>query len=167
MDALKIPFRVLTFTGLLPKENIPILQKIRGVFFYYMNLLFVLSMIVEVYKHFDDYSALSGHLSVMISPTSYLLKITIFRTKEKYFTKILKLMKKNEFNDHSEDLKKIVTKSVKLTKLITATYLWFCTIVVILYAVMPVMENVNLPIMFSYDIGVPQLIIYVFQVFSE
>lgn len=167
MEALKTPFQVLTFTGLLRKENTPMLQKIRGYFFYYMNILFVLSMHVEIYNHLDDFSALSGHLSILISPTSYLLKITIFRAKDKYFCKVLKLMNKNEFSDHSADLEKILTESVKLTKIITIIYQWSCAIVIMLYALMPLIENVNLPVMFSYDIGIPKWIIYAFQVFSE
>lgn len=167
MEALKIPFRVLNFTGMLPKEKSPVFRKIRGIFFYYINFLFVSSMIVEVYNHLDDFSALSRHLSVLLSPTTYLFKITVFITKEKYFSKVLKMMKKNEFTDHSKELQKFVTKSVKLTIYIRVIYQWFCTAVIILYALMPLIENVDLPIMFSYDIGVHKSIIYAFQVLSE
>lgn len=167
MEALKTPLRLLVFTGLLPEANPPTFQKIRGIFFYYSNILFVFSTIIEIGKHFNDYSVLSGHLSISISPTSYLLKIMIFRTKQQYFSKIMHLAKKTEFTDYPMEMGNIVNKSVKLTKLFTVIYGWFCAIVITLYSLMPLLGNVDLPVMFSFNVGVYKSVIYVFQVFGE
>lgn len=167
MEAFITPLRILTLSGLLPHKNPPIFQKIRGIFFYYLNILFVFSTIIEIWNDLDDYSALSGQLSVVISVLSYLLKIMVFRMNKDYFYKLMEMMKITEFQDYPNDMEPIVTKSVKIIKLITVVYAWSCGIVIVLYFLMPLIENIDLPIAFSYDVGPYRPAVYAFQVIGD
>lgn len=167
MEALTLPLKFLNFTGLLPREKHDLNRKISGIFFYCTNLLFVISLIIEIWKKFNDFSALLVHLSVIISPTSYFFKISVFETRYKYFNKIMKLMKEKEFKDPSPNSKIILEKAAKYINFIMITYGSFCTIAVLLYSLMPTMENINLPISFSYNIGIHNALIYTFQVLSK
>lgn len=167
MEDLKLPLKFLNFTGLLPRDKHDLNQKIRGIFFYCTNLLFVISLIIEIWQKFNDFSALLVHLSIMISPTSYFFKISVFETRGKYFNKIMKLMKEKEFKNPSTNSKIMLEKTAKYINVIMVTYGSFCAAAVLLYSLMPTMENINLPISFSYNIGVHNALIYTFQVLSK
>lgn len=166
MEALEVPLRLLRFTGLVPEKNSTRLRKISGVFFYYSNSIFVLSIMIELNNYINNYAALTGLLSTIISPTSYFFKITMFRNKEKHFAKIIELSEKEEFQNDNKDFEIIRGKSVKLTTYISISYTVFCAIVITLYSLEPFMVHVDLPVPISYNKGIPNSIIYGFQVFG-
>nr|XP_023027980.1 odorant receptor 13a-like [Leptinotarsa decemlineata] len=160
IEAISIPKKFFTLSGHWPGAKTTIFQRI----LFCLEILFSLSLLAELTNHFDDYEILSEHLSITISPTSYLIKLIIFKFKSDAVQHLISSIKLKEFNNCPKHLRDIIEETVKYSKFLGHGYQLLCFVTVLLYSLVPVFTKADLPVKFSYNTGNFKPVMYAFQV---
>ncbi|XP_074037331.1 odorant receptor 46a [Leptinotarsa decemlineata] len=160
MEAISIPKQVLTITGHWPEKKPSIFKRV----LFFLDILFSFSLLLELVNHFDDFEALSKHLSLTISPTSYLIKLIIFKCKSYAFLDLIALMKVKEFKHYPKHLRSITDHAVRSLIFLGNGYLLICFITILMYCLIPAISKADLPVKFSYYLGEFKPAMYAFQV---
>nr|ALR72552.1 odorant receptor OR7 [Colaphellus bowringi] len=100
----------------------------------------------------------------MISPTSYLIKLIIFKSKSVHVLEMLSFLELTEFNNYPKGLSGIVERTVKFSRYLGYAYQFMCCLVITLYSTIPLFTKADLPIRFSHDVGKLKPAVYIFQV---
>ncbi|XP_074037219.1 LOW QUALITY PROTEIN: uncharacterized protein [Leptinotarsa decemlineata] len=160
IEAISIPKKIFTLSGHWPGAKTTIFQRI----LFCLEILFSLSLLAELPNHFDDYEILSEHLSITISPTSYLIKLIIFKFKSDAVQHLISSIKLKEFNNCPKHLRDIIEETVKYSKFLGHGYQLLCFVTVLLYSLVPMFTKADLPVKFSYNTGNFKPVMYAFQV---
>nr|XP_023022535.1 odorant receptor 13a-like [Leptinotarsa decemlineata] len=160
IEAISIPNKFFTLSGHWPGAKTTIFQRM----LFCLDILFNFSLLAEFTNHFDDYEILSEHLSITISPVSYLIKMIIFKIKSDAVQNLICSIKLKEFNDCPNHLRNIIEQTVKYSKFLGYVYQSLCLVTILLYSLVPVFTEADLPLRFSYNIGNFKPVMYAFQV---
>lgn len=166
-DAIKIQKCILQVTGLWPEEPPTVYAKIAGKISVITAIIFCATLIAEAIKQLRNYIVLIEHLSLIISPTSFLIKLIMFLRKTREFVKLYRSLNMDIFNIHSEHLDTIKRKSERTSAVIGLSYMFVCFIVCFLFCARPLYTSANMPVRFSFEMGHYKPLMVVFQVFCK
>lgn len=166
-DVIKIQKTILQLTGLWPKEQPTLYAKISGKISVFISTIFVATLIAEAVKQIHNYIVLIEHLSLIISPTSFLVKLVMFRRKNGQFVNLYRKLRNPIFNEHPEHMNMIKRKSARTSATIGLSYMFMCFLVCFLFCARPLYTRADMPVRFSFEMGSYKAPIAAFQVLCK
>lgn len=166
-DVIKIQKTILQLTGIWPKEQPTLYAKISGKVSVFITTIFVATLIAEALKQIHNYILLIEHLSLIISPTSFLVKMVMFRRKHEQFVKLYGKLGRPIFNEHPDHMNTIKKKSARTSAVIGLTYMFTCFLVCFLFCARPLYTKADMPVRFSFEIGPYKAPMAAFQVLCK
>lgn len=166
-DAFKIPKDFLIGTGHWPLANPSIFNRFKCLLSWLIEIIFEIGLFMELYKHFNDITVLTDHMSILTSPTSFFIKLIIYRLNHKQLKVMLEQLNFTEFNNYPEHSEGHMVKAIKFSRFMGIMYQWICGVVIINYSIfIPVLTG-HLPVRFTFDVGYWKSAVYVSQVLGK
>ncbi|XP_018566967.1 odorant receptor Or2-like [Anoplophora glabripennis] len=164
-NAIKIQKFILTLTGLWPEEHPTLYGKISGRISVVTAIIFTATLIAEAIKQIGNYVVLIEHLSLIISPTSFLIKLIMFLRKTGQFVRLYRNLDMDIFNKHPDQFNTIKRKSETTSAVIGLSYMFSCFVITFFFCARPLYTSANMPVRFSFEMGQYKPIVAVFQIF--
>lgn len=121
-------------------------------------------MWMEAINDWNDFEKLSEILYVLITVTTYILKLIGYTYHTKKFTNLVENLDNPIFETYPEKLGIHVKRAIQLSTVVTMMYGGMCACVIIQYALMPFLGSESLPLPFPYETGSFTPLMYIFQV---
>lgn len=164
VEALKIPIYFLVLSGHWPTETSSFKNSMRCFLSWLIEIMFEVLLFMELFRHLDNLTALTAHMSILTPPTSFLIKLIIFSLNRQKLKAIMKDL--DSVTSYPEHLEIHKTRAIKYSKFLGTMYQWICASVVSIYSSMPFIYGF-LPIKFSYAQGIWNYPVYVIQVLGN
>ncbi|CAG9857830.1 unnamed protein product [Phyllotreta striolata] len=166
LSAFLGPKLVLQAAGRWPEKNTTFGIKFREFISDFIEILLCLFSIAEIMYLLDDYVNLYDHMSLCFTLFGHLVKILIFRVYSKNWLEIFDQCKSKHFNDYPAEFDYILRKNINFTVHFGNSFITACVVAAAMYAIVPMLSAVDLPIRCSIFSQEYRAVVYTFQTIS-